>query len=134
MDEFLDVHENFIGLYEISNTKAEVILNVITDTLLTFNIDFGRCRGQCYDGAANMSGCKSGVATSITAIESRALFTHCYGHSLNLIVGYTIKRIKLLADVLDIVSEMPGLIKFSPKRNAHFDSLKQQPEPGMTGF
>ena len=42
VDEFLDVHENFIGcLYKIPNTKAEVILSVIKDRLLRFNIGFG---------------------------------------------------------------------------------------------
>ena len=29
---------------------------------------------------------------------------------------------------------MSGLIKFSPKHNAHFDSLKQQLAPGTAGF
>ena len=46
-----------------------------------------------------MSDCKSSFATSTTEIESLALFTHSYGHSLNLAVGDTIKGIKFLADV-----------------------------------
>ena len=116
VDEFLDDHEDFIGLYEIPNTKAEVILSVIKDTLLRFNSGFSRCCGQYNDGVTNMSGCKSGVATSITAIDSRALFTHCYGHSLNLAVGDTIKGIKLLADVLDIVFEMCLVFSSFPQR------------------
>ena len=81
-----------------------------------------------------MSGCKSGIATCITAIKSRAIFTHCYGHSLNLAVRDTIKGIKVLSNVLDIVYEMSGLIKFSPKRDAQFDSLKEQLAPGSAGF
>ena len=31
-----------------------------------------------------MSGYKSGVATIIREEEPRAIYTHCYGHSLNL--------------------------------------------------
>ena len=42
------------------------------------------CRGQCYDGASNMHGARKGVAAIITQEESRALYTHCYGHALNL--------------------------------------------------
>ena len=42
------------------------------------------CRGQCYDGAANMSGSKSGVAMQFRSEETRATFIHCYGHALNL--------------------------------------------------
>ena len=42
------------------------------------------CRGQCYDGASNMHGARKGVAAIITQEESRALYTHCYDHALNL--------------------------------------------------
>ena len=34
-----------------------------------------------------MSGTKNGVAKLISEEEPRAVFTHCYGHSLNLAVG-----------------------------------------------
>ena len=54
------------------------------------------CRGQCYDGANVMCGAKSGVATMISLEETRAVFTHCYGHSLNLAVGDTVRQSKLM--------------------------------------
>ena len=38
-----------------------------------------------------MSGAKSGVATRLCAAEPRAVFTHCYGHSLNLACGDTVQ-------------------------------------------
>ena len=76
-----------------------------------------------------MSGCKSVIAKSITDIESRALYTHCYKHSLNLAVDSTIKNIKVLTDVMDIIHEMSALIKFSPKRDVKFDSIKKELEP-----
>ena len=31
-----------------------------------------------------MKGVRSGVATKMLQLESKALFTHCYGHSLEL--------------------------------------------------
>lgn len=73
---------------------------------IPLNIGLSR---QCYDGASNMSGCRSGIAKQITDLESRALYTHCYGHSLNLAVGDTVKRIKVLRDVMDITYEISGL-------------------------
>ena len=48
--------------------------------------------GQCYDGASNMSGTRNGVAKCIQDEEPRAIFTHCYGHSLNLAAGDTIMK------------------------------------------
>ena len=44
-------------------------------------------RGQCYDGAAAMAGAKTGVATQIKAINGKCLYTHCYGHALNLAIA-----------------------------------------------
>jgi len=43
-------------------------------------------RGQGYDGAANMSGQKSGVQKLIPDQQPKAMYTHCAGHSLNLAI------------------------------------------------
>ena len=75
----------------IPNISANMILSAIKDALLRLNIGLCRCRGQCYDGASNMSGCRSGVAKLINDMESRPLYTHCYGQSLNLAVGDTVR-------------------------------------------
>ena len=73
-------------------------------------------QGQCYDGASNMARAKTGVSTQIKSVEPRAIFTHCYRHSLQLAVGDTIKGIKNLADMFDKTTEISKLLKFSPKR------------------
>ena len=65
------------------------------------------------------------------AEEPRAMYTHCYGHALNLAASDTVKRNKVLLDVLDTVLE---LLKFSPKWKAHFTKLKQEINPGTPGF
>ena len=57
-------------------------------------------------GAATMAGCKSGVATRINADEPRAIFTHCYGHSLNPACCDAIKKSKPMQDALDTTHEM----------------------------
>ena len=46
------------------------LVQAIKDTLIRLNLPISDCRGQCYDGASNMSGCKNGVATQIIADES----------------------------------------------------------------
>ena len=67
------------------------------------NLRMENCRGLCFDGVANMSGVRSGVATKLSAIELRALYTHCYGHALNLATQGTLKGIKILGDTLEIL-------------------------------
>lgn len=101
----------------------------MNDVLLRLNLSISKLRGQCYDGAATMSGYKSGVATTVTAAELRAIYTHCYGHSLNLACCDTIKRCKLMRDALDMAHEITKLIKKSPGREATFNSLQSEMAP-----
>ena len=51
VDNILEVHEEFIGLYQISDTSADTVVKVIKDTLVRMTLSIKRCRGQCYDGA-----------------------------------------------------------------------------------
>ena len=68
-------------------------------------------RGQCYDGASAMSGSRGGVATKLQQEEPRAVYTHCYGHALNLACGDTIKKSKVMRDALDTAYEIVKLVK-----------------------
>ena len=120
VDDSLEVHEEFVGLYSLESTSADVLVTVIQDTLLRMNLAISNCRGQCYDGSKNMSGSRSGVATRITNLESRAPYTHCYGHALNLAIQDTVKGVKVMEDTLDTVYEITKLIKKFPKRDVIF--------------
>ena len=72
-----------------------------------------------------MSGTKSGVARQNSDIEQRALFTHCYSHTLNLAVSDVLKQSKLMSDALDLTHEITKLIKCSPCREGIFRILKK---------
>ena len=128
VDQHLNAHKEFIGLYQVSTIAASSLVSAIRDVLLRMNVNIADCRGQCYDGASNMSGARKGVATIITQEESRALYTHCYGHALNLAVADTVKQSKVCRDALDTAFEITRLIKFSPKRKAAFDHIKSRSE------
>ena len=56
-----------------------------------------------------MAGSRSGVATLVQQEEPRAVFTHCYGHALNLACSDSLKGSKLMKDALDIVYEIVKL-------------------------
>ncbi len=85
----LEVNEDFVGFYQIPNINADTIVATIKDTLLRFDLSISRCRGQCYDGEANMSGHRNGVKSQLLNEEKRALYIHCYGHVLILCVSDT---------------------------------------------
>ena len=130
----LSVHEDFIGLYKTDSIQAKSLVAIIKDTLLQLNLKMELCRGQCYDGANVMRGAKCGVATMVSSEEPRAVFTHCYGHSLNLAVGDTVRQSKLMKSALETVNEISKLIKKSPKRDAMFHKLKQEISQDCPGF
>jgi len=52
------------------------------------------------------------------------VYTQCYAHALNLVIGESIKHSKVSCDALGVAYKISKLIKFSPKRNAAFDQIK----------
>ena len=62
-----------------------------------------------------MIGAKTGVATHINEIESHAHLTHYHGHALQLVVGETIKAIKIMRSTLDTAFELNKLQILSKK-------------------
>ena len=78
------ISEDLIGLVQVDTTDAATLSTVIKDVLTRCNIDLHNCRGQAYDGASNMSGPFSGVATRLRQEEPKAHFVHCAAHCLNL--------------------------------------------------
>ena len=62
-----------------------------------------------------MVGVKTGVTTYINETESHARLTHYYGHALQLVVGETIKAIKIMRGTLDAAFELNKLQILSKK-------------------
>jgi len=122
----LEVHEEFLGLYHVASINAVTLTAAIKDVLIRMNLPFEKLRGQCYDGASAMSSSKCGVAKRISELEPRAIYTHCYGHTLNLAAGDTLKQSKLMKDALETTREITKLIKYSPKRDGIFHKMKER--------
>ena len=129
MDDQLQPHEDFIGLYQLDKTTADFITGRIR-----LELPLSRSRGQCFDGASTMRGARNGVAKQLNDEESRAVYIHCYGHASSLAAGDSIKNSKIMKDALDITFEVSKLIKFSPKRDVMFEKLKDTIAPDTPGF
>jgi len=134
VDDALEAHEDFIGLYSVSSISADNLTNVIKDCLKHLSLPISKVRSQCYDGASNMTGAKKGVAKQIQDVEKRAIFIHCYGHALNLACGDAIKGCKVLKSALETTREITKLVKFSPKREVLFKEKKQEVAPDTPGI
>ena len=68
-------------------TSGETIATAIESELKSLGLDLGKCRGQGYDGAGNMSGRYLGTSSLKQAEFPKALYVHCASHRLNLCVA-----------------------------------------------
>ena len=75
--KIFEVHEDFVSLYPLCDTKADTIVKVILDTIQGMGLKIKNARGQCYDGASTMTGVKNGVAAKIKLMNEADLYTHC---------------------------------------------------------
>ena len=130
VDDYFQSHQDFFGFYKLKDIKSNTIVAAIRDVLLKTQISLDQCRGQCYKGASNMLGKKSGIAKQISDIQPKAVVTHCHCHSLNLSVKETTKQSKLLADAMGVTGEIAILVKYSPKREQQLEFIKLSYEEG----
>ena len=93
----LEVHKEFLRLYQVTIIDAASLAAAIKDALVRMNLPFDNICGQCYDGCSAMSSSKYGVSKQIADLEPHAVYTH----SLNLAAADTLKESKLMKDALD---------------------------------
>lgn len=118
--------EFFLGFYATTNTSAETLIKIVMDVFVRFGIPPSKCRGQCYDGAANVSGGLTGLQARVKEIEPRALFVHCNAHNLNLVVQDAVEKIMQVKNFVGIVKELINFIRDSPKRCARFKEIQEE--------
>ena len=109
----MEAHEDFVGLHSLSRTTADSIVQVLKDVLLRMNLDVKDSRGQCYGGAATMSGKASGVATQFKLENEKMLYTHCYGGTLNLAIKDACNKVECLKEAFGSIREICKLVKKS---------------------
>ena len=55
IDENLKVQNKSIGFYSSTSSTDESIANILKDTVIRLGLSMFNLRGQCYDGASDMS-------------------------------------------------------------------------------
>ena len=60
-------------------------------------------RGQCYDGASNMSGARGGCKSIVIREAPKAIYVHCAAHRLNLavVMGCELQAFKSTEGAID---------------------------------
>ena len=134
VDKSYSIYEDVIGLVQVDQTDGATLASTLKDVLIRCGLQLSCCRGQTYDGASNMSGHLSGVASRLKAEEPRAHYVHCVAHCLNLCLQDCAHSCSCIRDALALVSELANLFRASPKRLAQFRHLKEQLYPGSPGL
>lgn len=129
----LTPEEYFLGFYEVSSTTAATLYTVIKDVLKRFNLPISDIRGQCYDGASNMSGHINGLQELVKKDVPRAVYVHCLGHNLNLVVQDGMQKISSSKNFLNIAKEWINFIRHSPKRLNFFKDIQSEAELDSDG-
>ena len=65
---------------------GKVLAETIVNSLATWGLSLSNMRGQCYDGASNMAGARSGCGATVRQAAVMALYHQCASHRLNLAV------------------------------------------------
>lgn len=126
VDANLEIQELFLGFYETPDTTAQTLFNIANDVLIRLQLPVSYLRGQCFDGASNVAGIHSGLQKKIRVLENRALFVHCQAHSLNLVTQDSIKNVPAARDAMNLLREIIGFIKHSPKRLEWFKGFQDE--------
>lgn len=80
------VKKVFVDFVEVERIIGETLGQAILYWLTTHGLPLSNMRGQCYDGASNMSGPKSGCKSAVQLQAPMAMYFHCAAHRLNLAV------------------------------------------------
>ena len=121
----LQVQERFLGFWDVATTDGETLCLKIQEILSQLGINLNMLRAQAYDGASNMRGRYSGVATRIKELEPRAIYIHCYCHLLNLSLQDSCTSDHLIRNTLGSVNALYDFLEASAKRHSKFEVVQK---------
>ena len=101
-----------------SGTKAMELYNLISETLVSKGVSFGKLVAQTYNGASNMSGCYNGLQATIKEkVGKHVAFVHCYAHTLYLVLS---DSASVDVQVISLFNDLKALyVLFSKTQRIH---------------
>ena len=115
------VKEVFVDFIFVGRITGEVLAQAILQWLETWNLSYCDIRGQCYDGASNMAGARSGCMAIIRQKSPKAVYFHCASHRLNLAI-VSACSITAIKNVESYIGEIARFFSYSAKRQRLLDS------------
>ena len=130
-----EIHEDLLGLYEVSSTTGEVLCAMLKDCLIRLQLPIENLRAQTYDGASNMSGIYKGCQSRVKELQPLANYYHCGAHITHLVTSKAILSAEFMRDAVDQVQELGTLYGGSGKFKHLFLDVKiNSEEASHTNF
>jgi hypothetical protein len=110
--------EHLLSCKRASGTKAMELYNLISETLVSKGVSFGKLIAQTYNGASNMSGCYNGLQATIKEkVGKHVAFVHCYAHTLYLVLS---DSASVDVQVISLFNDLEALyVLFSKTQRIH---------------
>ena len=117
VDKDLTIREELLQVVSLQRITGLHIANKIKEVLGHLGVDISNCRGQGYDGASNMSSNRVGVQALIRQDAPKAVYTHCSGHCLNLVIANSCS-LPVVRNTLGKMKATVNFFVYSPKRES----------------
>ncbi|XP_006812758.1 52 kDa repressor of the inhibitor of the protein kinase-like [Saccoglossus kowalevskii] len=86
VDKEKNVREEFVDFMHVHSVTGDAIARAILNSLAEKKLDVSGIRAQTYDGATAMASENVGVQKKIRDVSPLAMYSHCAGHCLNLVI------------------------------------------------
>ena len=122
LDEFQNIREIFTRFLNLQRITGEHIGEAILKIYRELGLDVKECKGQCYDGAANMQSKKKGVASVILREAPNSVVTHCCSHNLNLSLAASC-NLAIIDNLLEVYKSITIHFNSSPKKEKLLEDI-----------
>ena len=82
----IKIDEHFVEFLKVDNTFGKCLFNEIINAIKNLELDINDVCGQWYNNVSNMKGKKQAVQKRILDINTKAFYTPCGCHNLNLVL------------------------------------------------
>ncbi|XP_022160087.1 zinc finger MYM-type protein 1-like [Myzus persicae] len=124
-----EAHERFISFVDVSaDRSADGLLKHVIDIVNRYELKH-KLVAQTYDGAAVMSGHVGGLQVKVKELYPKALFVHCFSHSLNLVLSQSASNIKDCKIFFQTLTGMGSFFTKSSKRTHALSNFTRKKMP-----
>ena len=114
----------FCANIEVMNGTAETIYNAITEWLASVGVNIEKVSGFGSDGAAVMTGRRTGVGVRLQQINPRIIHIWCAAHRVALVSYWAAKGVPYLQKVQEILVNIFNFYEYSAPRYNKIREIK----------